>query len=91
MRSFGQEINGKVAVITGAASGIGEAVAHIYCEFGCKVLGVDVNSARLAKVTEEIKATGGEFEAYVADVKKSRQSRPFSSQHSIVGARLTCW
>jgi len=77
MRNFGQEMNGKVAIITGAASGIGETVAQVYCEYGCKVLGVDVDSARLAKVAQEINAAGGEFEAYVADVTEEPAVRAF--------------
>jgi NAD(P)-dependent dehydrogenase (short-subunit alcohol dehydrogenase family) len=68
MRDFGKEMNGKVAIVTGAASGIGEAVSQIYCEHGGKVLGVDIDEVRLHHVAEQIRSTGGEFVPCVADV-----------------------
>lgn len=68
MNNLGNMLQGKVAIITGAASGIGEAVAKIYCENKCKVLGVDFDEKRLAMVAEEIQKAGGVFEPYVADV-----------------------
>jgi NAD(P)-dependent dehydrogenase (short-subunit alcohol dehydrogenase family) len=77
MRDFGKEISGKVAIITGAASGIGEAVARIYCEYGCKVLGVDIDTARLESVARDIKAAGGEFEPYLGDVTEEPVVRSF--------------
>jgi NAD(P)-dependent dehydrogenase (short-subunit alcohol dehydrogenase family) len=68
MNNLGQMLAGKVAIITGAASGIGEAVAKIYCENRCKVLGVDIDARRLDKVASEIQAAGGEFVPVLADV-----------------------
>jgi NAD(P)-dependent dehydrogenase (short-subunit alcohol dehydrogenase family) len=64
----GKELSGKVAIITGAASGIGEAVARIYCDNKCKVLGVDIDAKRLERIASEIQASGGEFVPVVADV-----------------------
>ena len=57
MRDFGKLMNGKVAIVTGAASGIGEAVAEIYCEYGGKVLGVDIDEARLHQVADGSRTT----------------------------------
>lgn len=68
MRNPGQELTGKVAIITGAASGIGEAVARIYTENRCAVMGVDIDSHRLATVAGEIESAGGAFVPVVADV-----------------------
>jgi NAD(P)-dependent dehydrogenase (short-subunit alcohol dehydrogenase family) len=68
MNNLGQMLAGKVAIVTGAASGIGEAVAKIYCENRCKVLGVDIDAKRLDTVASEIQAAGGEFVPVVADV-----------------------
>ncbi len=48
---------GKVCVVTGAASGIGEAVARAYAEAGAKgVVIADLNAERLAKVASDIDA-----------------------------------
>lgn len=68
MKDYGKLLEGKVAIITGAASGIGEAVAKMYCENRCKVLGVDIDSARLQQVAAEIETAGGIFVPVVADV-----------------------
>jgi NAD(P)-dependent dehydrogenase (short-subunit alcohol dehydrogenase family) len=59
---------GKVAIITGAASGIGEAVSRIYCENGARVLGIDIDAPRLTRLGQDIRADGGSFEGVVADV-----------------------
>lgn len=61
-------LEGKVAVITGAASGIGEAIAKIYAKNGAKILAVDIDAARLERVAQEIKSDGGEVLPVVADV-----------------------
>ncbi len=68
--TFGQlpTLAGKVAIITGAASGIGEAVSRIYCENGARVLGIDIDAPRLTRLAQDIQAAGSCFEAVVADV-----------------------
>lgn len=68
MNNLGKMLDGKVAIVTGAASGIGEAVARIYCENRCKVLGVDIDAKRLDRIASEIRGAGGEFVPVVADV-----------------------
>jgi NAD(P)-dependent dehydrogenase (short-subunit alcohol dehydrogenase family) len=39
-----QRLQGKVAVITGAASGIGEATVELFVDQGCQVLAADKNA-----------------------------------------------
>lgn len=55
-----KKLQGKVALITGGASGIGEATAKLFAAQGCKVALVDINGERLKKVAEEIAKDGGE-------------------------------
>lgn len=50
-------LNGKVAIITGAASGFGAETARLYAKEGAKVVIVDLNLAGAIKVAEEIGAT----------------------------------
>ena len=63
-----KRLEGKVAIITGAASGIGEGIAKIFAENGCKVVLVDINAERLPKVAEEIKAKNGVCRTVCEDV-----------------------
>jgi NAD(P)-dependent dehydrogenase (short-subunit alcohol dehydrogenase family) len=64
----GAALAGKVAVVTGAASGIGEAVARTFAANQAKVLLVDLDSERLAEVVAEIRSHGWEAEGFVGDV-----------------------
>ncbi len=49
---------GKTALITGAASGIGRAMARRFAAEGATVIAVDIDEARLAKVTSELDCEG---------------------------------
>lgn len=59
---------GRVAVVTGACSGIGRATAKMLAEQGSKVALVARSLDALEIVAEEIVAAGGEGEAFVCDV-----------------------
>ncbi len=64
----GSALAGKVAIVTGAASGIGEAVSKIFAANQCKVVLVDIQGDRLDDVVEEIKNDGGICRGVQADV-----------------------
>lgn len=53
-------VDGKVALVTGAAKGIGEACAQVLHEHGARVLLTDVDEAAGREAAERIKAAGGE-------------------------------
>jgi NAD(P)-dependent dehydrogenase (short-subunit alcohol dehydrogenase family) len=61
-------LRGKVAVVTGGASGIGEATAKIFAENGCTVVLVDRNAERLKRVTGDISHGGAACRGVPADV-----------------------
>jgi len=56
----------KVALITGAASGIGAATAVVFAQEGAKVALADLRSEDLDTVAAQIKSAGGEALAMVA-------------------------
>jgi NAD(P)-dependent dehydrogenase (short-subunit alcohol dehydrogenase family) len=58
----------KVIVITGAASGMGEACAHLFAQQGAKVVLADRDQARGMNVAAAVKASGGSAEFIATDV-----------------------
>lgn len=54
-----KKLEGKVAVVTGAASGLGKAIATLYAANGAKVVAADINDTALADVAKEITGAGG--------------------------------
>jgi len=63
-------LENKVALITGAASGMGRASSLLFAKEGAKVVVVDFNEENGKKVVEEIKAQGGQAAFFFADVTK---------------------
>ncbi len=62
------DLGGRVAVITGAGSGIGAASAHMLAAVGATVVCADVSAERAAATVEAIEADGGKANAAVCDV-----------------------
>ncbi|MGH9170259.1 MAG: SDR family NAD(P)-dependent oxidoreductase [Acidimicrobiales bacterium] len=68
-----EQLEGRVAIVTGAASGIGLAMAHAFAAEGMKVVLADVDEPGLASVLGEITAGGGQAVSVPTDVSDSAQ------------------
>jgi len=66
-----KEFQGKVAVVTGAASGIGRGLAERCAQEGMKIVLVDVEEQALMQASQELKATGASVLAVQTDVSKA--------------------
>ena len=62
------ELNGKVALITGAGQGVGAGVARVLAGQGAAVVVNDLSEDRAAAVTEELRGVGAKAHAAVFDV-----------------------
>ena len=63
-------LDGKIAVVTGSAEGIGAATAGLFAKEGAKVVVADVNQGKGEKLAEQIRQAGGEAMFFLLDVTK---------------------
>ncbi|MEC9297250.1 MAG: SDR family NAD(P)-dependent oxidoreductase, partial [SAR324 cluster bacterium] len=64
-------LENKVALITGASSGIGKESALLFAKEGAKIVAVDLNDTEGEKTVAEIKSAGGEAVYAHADISKA--------------------
>lgn len=67
------KLQGRVAIVSGAASGIARATAIAFAREGCKVMAVDRDPEGLREAVDEIRKAGGEAESCSVDVSKSAE------------------
>jgi NAD(P)-dependent dehydrogenase (short-subunit alcohol dehydrogenase family) len=63
-------LRGKVAVITGAATGIGRASALLFAQAGARLALADLREPELAQTVADIRAAGGELQSLAADLAR---------------------
>jgi NAD(P)-dependent dehydrogenase (short-subunit alcohol dehydrogenase family) len=73
--SESRRFEGKVALITGAASGIGRAVSVRLAAEGAQVFGHDLNAEGLAETTELVANAGGTMETRTGDISSVTECR----------------
>jgi NAD(P)-dependent dehydrogenase (short-subunit alcohol dehydrogenase family) len=70
MTSSSPELGGRVALITGAGSGIGQATALCFARQGARVAVLDVTAEAVGHTVDQINQSGGQALGIVADVSK---------------------
>ena len=68
-------LDGKVALVTGAGSGIGEEIAYVYAEQGAYVIVGDIQREAAQRVAANIQEKGGQAFALTFDVADEAQGR----------------
>jgi NAD(P)-dependent dehydrogenase (short-subunit alcohol dehydrogenase family) len=67
----------KVAIVTGAASGIGKAIADGFAREGALIIIADHNASAIPAAVEEIQAVGGRAQGFTVDVTDRAQIQAF--------------
>ena len=88
LTELSRSIEGMVAIVTGASSGMGAATAKLFAAQGAKVAALDINQDGLAAVVDEIKAAGKTAHGWTLDLSdsgdtsksRSSKSRPRKSK-----------
>jgi NAD(P)-dependent dehydrogenase (short-subunit alcohol dehydrogenase family) len=66
-------LDGKVALITGAATGIGRASALLFAQAGARLILTDVREDALAPTAEAVRAANGKVASVIADLARAEQ------------------
>lgn len=82
------ELERKVAIVTGAGSGIGEATALLFGREGAKIVVSDINEENGREVVERIRKAGGEATFFKADVSSAAENKALVDQALEVYGKL---
>jgi 3-oxoacyl-[acyl-carrier protein] reductase len=67
------DLSSRVAIVTGAARGLGRLIAETFAASGANVMCIDVNTEVLDATVDAIRAAGGQAEAFACDVTDSHR------------------
>lgn len=79
-----RDIQGHIALVTGAGSGLGEATARTFARAGCAVAAIDIRASAARRVSDEINRDGGRAIAIDCDVSNAEAVR--ATVERVVGA-----
>ncbi len=66
-----RSISGRRAIVTGAASGMGRATAHLFADEGARLALIDRDAEGIERVAKEIGAAGGAATSFAADLSRA--------------------
>jgi 3-oxoacyl-[acyl-carrier protein] reductase len=75
LSKLSRSIAGQVALVTGAASGMGRATAQLFADEGATVAVADLDESAVAKVVDEISTAGGNAAGFALDVCDAARAR----------------
>ena len=75
-------LEGKVAVVTGGAGGIGRGIAESFAQLGARVIVADSNAESVSRLNEESRDRGWAIEAVECNVTKTAPVRARSTPRS---------
>lgn len=78
----------KIALVTGAGSGIGEHIARLFAQQGAHVILSDIRADAAERVTAEIRAAGGSVRVQQLDVTEESQVKSAIEQVAAIEGRL---
>ena len=82
-----KKLQDRVAVVTGAASGIGRATAVALAREGCALAIADLNEAGLQQTADEVRALGRKVSIHLVDVSDKQRMQRFANEvHAEHGA-----
>lgn len=73
LSKLSRSVEGRVAIVTGAASGMGRATATLFSDEAARVAVVDLGSDRVGAVVDEITSAGGDARGWTCDVSDPAQ------------------
>jgi NAD(P)-dependent dehydrogenase (short-subunit alcohol dehydrogenase family) len=84
------KLNGKIAIVTGVASGIGQAAALIFAREGAKVVAADVTVEQGEATVRQVKQAGGEAIFVRCDIAKAADAEALVAAAVKAYGRLDC-